>query len=258
MNILDSYVKKLPNNQNLLDLWAGEWTSKFPDVLNLKVTPGNIPLFEDVRITWALGVFGSITNWQILELGSLEGAHSYMLQNAGAKITAVESNSRAYLKSLCTQKLLKLDHVDFQLGDFMTLLRETTRKYDMVLASGVLYHMEEPIELIKNIAKVTNNVYFWTHHFDETIIRGRSDLTGRFSPVSSFVYDGETYEYSTQSYQAAMDWQGFLGGPMPISKWLTRASIIKALNKYGFTKLDYSFEQPDNHNGPSFAVCARK
>jgi hypothetical protein len=259
MEILDAYVLKEPNNQNILDIFKGEWSSQLPDNHSLMTQPGTAKLFEDDRVTWAEEFFGNFTNWRILELGPLEGGHSYMFQNKNAnKVISIEANTRAFLKCLCIKEILKLDRVEFKLGDFMSFLKKDHSKYDLVFASGVLYHMEEPIELLELISKVSDKIFLWTHYYDEDIISKRNELAHKFKPVSSFDYDGVSYEYATQSYKKALNWQGFCGGPKQVSKWLTRDSIIKALRQFGFVDIQINFNQPDHQNGPAFAICAKK
>jgi len=259
MEILDAYVLKDPCSQNVLDVFSGEWSSKLPDIFGLVTKPGTAALFEDARVSWAEEIFGSFKSWNILELGPLEGGHSYMFQNRGAnKVISIEANSRAFLKCLCIKEILKLDKVEFLLGDFMSFLRRESAQYDMVFASGVLYHMEDPIELIKLISKVSDKTLLWTHYFDDDILSKRNELSHKFSNVRTIHYEGVSYEYSVQSYKAALNWAGFCGGPKPESKWLTRGSIIKALQHYGFNDLTINFDDPNHQNGPAFAICARK
>jgi hypothetical protein len=259
MEILDRYVMNQPSNQNVLDLFQGEWSSHIPNQFNLIAQPGSAGLFEDSRVTWAQEVFGRFTNWKILELGPLEGGHSYMFQNMGAQqVISIEANTRAFLKCLCIKEIFKLDKVEFRLGDFVPFLKQDNSRYDLVFACGVLYHMEEPIELLKTISKVTDKTLIWTHYYDENIISNRADLVHKFNDFSSFEYEGVSYEGSTQSYKEALEWSGFCGGPKPVSKWLTRTSIIKALKQFGFTDLKINFDAPDHPNGPAFAICASK
>jgi hypothetical protein len=259
MEILDKYVTSEPSNQNVLDIFKGEWSSRLPEHFGLLTKPGTAGLFEDHRVIWAEQTLGNFSSWEILELGPLEGGHSYMLQNRKAKmVTSIEANTRAFLKCLCIKNILNLDRVEFKLGDFMSYLEKDNLKYDMVFASGVLYHMEEPIKLIKLISRVTERLFIWTHYYDREVILKRKDLSHKFSPVITSEYDGVTYEYSTQSYKDALGWSGFCGGFKTVSKWLTRDSIIKALTYFGFSDLKINFEQMDHPNGPAFAVCAIK
>ncbi len=259
MTILDAYVNKMPSSQNILDIFPGEWSSRLPAGSNLVTAPGYAALFEDARIDWAAEMLGGFAGKTCLELGPLEGGHSYMMQKMGAKkIIAIEANSRAFLKCLCVKEIFKLDKVEYKLGDFMPFLDNEKSRYDLVIASGILYHMEEPVKLLKLISKVSDKVFLWTHYYDKNIIPRRDDLAHKFSSVSSFEYDGVTYEYSTQSYKKALDWSGFCGGSNTISKWLTRESIIKVLKHFGFTDVKIGFDHLDHPNGPSFAVCAKK
>lgn len=259
MKILDAYVLNEPSNQNILDIFKGEWSSQLPDKLGLVTQPGRARLFEDVRVAWAEEVLGDFTDWKILELGPLEGGHSYMLQNKGAKkVVSIEANTRAFLKCLCIKEIFKLDRVEFMLGDFISFLRKDNQQYDLVFASGVLYHMDEPVELLKLISKVSDKIFIWTHYYDERIISNRRDLAHKFSPARLFEYEGVSYEYSRQSYKGDLKWKGFCGGPKPISKWLKKDSIIKALRQYGFADIDTNFDDDNHPNGPAFAICAKR
>jgi len=259
MDILNEYVTHEPSSQNVLDIFKGEWSSRLPDSLNLETSPGTARLFEDDRVVWAEEVFGPFTDWDILELGPLEGGHSYMLQMRGARnVVAVEANKRAFLKCLCVKEILNLNKVTFKLGDFLPFMRNNSSKFDMIFASGVLYHLEEPIELVKSASKLSDRIFIWTHYYDKNILSKNKNLSHKFKRVSSFKYDGVLYEYSTQSYKKALDWVGFCGGSKPVSKWLTKESVIKALRQYGFNDIQISFEHPDHPNGPAFALCAKK
>jgi hypothetical protein len=259
MEILDTYILSEPRNQNVLDIFKGEWSSRLPDSFGLATKPGTARLFEDARVVWAEQVFGNFSNLKILELGPLEGGHSYMFQSRNVnKVISIEANTRAFLKCLCIKEILNLDRVEFKLGDFMPFLEEDKSKYDMVFASGVLYHMEEPIRLLKLISKVSDRLFIWTHYYDKGIISNRVELRHKFDPVSSFQYDGISYEYATHSYKDALAWEGFCGGPKKISIWLTRDSIIKALRQFGFADIQFNFEHLDHPNGPAFAICAKK
>ena len=94
-----------------------------------------------------------------------------MFQERNAnKVIAVEANSRAYLKCLCIKEILNLHKVEFKLGDFMPLLENQNNRYDMVFASGVLYHMEDPIKLLKLISRTSDRLFVWTHYYDKNEI----------------------------------------------------------------------------------------
>lgn len=259
MDILDAYMLSEPSNQNVLDIFQGEWSSQLPDHYQLSTKPGTARLFEDHRVVWTEQVFGDFSGWKILELGPLEGGHSYMFQERNAdQIIAVEANTRAFLKCLCIKDVLNLDRVEFKLGDFMPFLQKEQTEYDLVFACGVLYHMEEPIKLLKLMSQVSPRLFIWTHYYDQEVISNKKELSHKFNPLSTYQYEGVVYQYSTQSYKNALDWAGFCGGPKQVSKWLTRESILKALKEFGYREIHINFEHLGHPNGPAFAICAQK
>jgi hypothetical protein len=125
-----------------------------------------------------------------------------------------------------------------------------------VVASGVLYHMMQPVKLLQDMAKVSRSIGIWTHYYDADIIRSRRDLSKKFSsePDISHVGGREVRAYK-QSYLAALKWKGFCGGSAPTSFWLTKDGIVGILSDLGF-KVVIGEESPDHPNGPAMTVFA--
>ncbi len=259
MNILDEYVLNKPSSQNILDIFDGEWSSKLPERYGLHTRPGKASLFEDARIVWLEQIFGPVSGLDILELGPLEGGHSYMFQERGVNsVIAIEANTRAFLKCLCVKEVLGLNKVKFMLGDFSPYLEKTDSLFDLVFASGVLYHMPNPVLLLKNISRVTNKLFLWTHYYDKNIIESDDVLANKFSGLISIEIDGKIYDCAEQHYNESLGWEGFCGGGQPTSMWMTKDSLIAALKDFGFTELTFGFDGKEHPNGPAMAICASK
>jgi len=257
--ILDSYSSSPPTDQNILDIFNGEWASQLPSSLGLKTSPGFAGLFEDGRMDWAEKSFGGFQSKSCLELGPLEAGHSYMLQKKGAsKVLAIEANSRAFLKCLCVKEILSLDKVAFKFGDFRKFFEESDEQFDVLIASGVLYHMLDPLKLIEQMTKATDKIFIWTHYYDAKIINANPVLKPRFKNLENIERDGKTYQWTEQFYGGALAFKGFCGGSAPSSRWLTRDSILGYLKAQGFSRIDISFETPEHQNGPCFALCAQR
>ncbi len=257
-SILDAYVLTSPSDQNALDVFKGEWTSKFPPPYD-QLSAGGIPLFQDGRIAWALKELGGVGGQSVLELGPLEGGHSYMLQQAGASsVLAIEANSRAYLKCLIVKEILKLQRVQFACGNFMPFLEANETQYDFVLATGVLYHMKDPVRLLQLIAKCTSRVSIWTHYYDETIIKNSWYLSRRFLSESETAVDGKTIKLYRHDYNDSLDAKTYCGGSAEYSTWLSRADLLGLLEHLGFTKMAIGYDTPDHPHGPSLAIVASK
>ncbi len=259
MNILDQYVKTGPNPQNSLDIFKGEWSSKLPAPYD-ELT-GKSALFEDARIIWAEEQFGGFKDSNILELGPLEGGHTYMLENRGARsILAIEANTRAYLKCLITKEIMNLKRARFQLGDFISYLKQTQESYDVCIASGVLYHMQNPAELIHLISQVSQKVMIWTHYYDQDVIQKNPNLPkNKFSDIAETAdYQGFKQVLYRHNYQAALEWSGFCGGGDEFSMWMPKQDILSCLKHFGFNELKIAFDAPNHPNGPSFCIAGEQ
>jgi hypothetical protein len=255
MNINSVFVGSSPSNQNVIDLFRGEWSSKMPLEAEAIATPGHAALFSDPRLTWAHDLIGPFTGQTVLELGPLEGAHSYMFERYGAAaITSVEANSRAFLKCLCIKEIMGLKNVSYKLGSFVPFLK-SCGSYDVIMASGVLYHMTDPIELLSLLMQRSDSLIMWTHYFD-------AKQTGRLAENAYFktpeTLPGTSYVGSKRIYpETSLDWKGFSGGIEPYAIWLERDSILRCFDDGGFD-VQVNFEQIDHPSGPAFALCATR
>ena len=259
MKDIKGYVGSSPSNQNLVDLFQGEWSSRFPAHAQVNAQPGKSALFEDERLVWAEQKLGAFRGKSVLELGPLEAGHSYFLQQQGAsEVIAVEANRRAFLKCLCAKEMLGLDRVQFLLGDFMGYLENCAARFDTVIASGVLYHMTDPVHLLSQLSKVSNSLFLWTHYYDKEQLSRKRWLSTKYSSPLTAEYGDFRYEYATHTYKRILRWSGFCGGPNSTSRWLSRDSILNALRYFGFEEMEIGFDQPDHANGPSFAISAKK
>jgi len=242
-----------PSAQLAIDTFKG-WSSKFPS--SLQVSAGSAALFEDARVHWALAQLGGAKGKTVLELGPLEGGHTYMLQNAGAaNILAIEGNRRCYLKCLITKELLGLDKARILLGDFMPWLEHDKTKFDIVWATGVLYHMVEPIKLLDLIGTRTNQIHVWTHYVPDDGY-GSEPWTQPITVVENREYNGQKIRHFVRSYFNQGEKESYCGGVYQVAAWLRRSDIIAHLNFLGFTKIEVSFDQPDHPHGPAFAITA--
>jgi Protein of unknown function (DUF1698) len=252
--ILDAYVQGAPSGEEALRIFDGEWSSKLPAPYD-GVT-GSSELFSDARIEWMLKVLGGVRGFRILELGPLEGGHTTMLEQAGADaITAVEGNTRAFLKCLIVKELLGLNRSRFVCGDLQAYLAECRDRFDLCVASGVLYHMRQPLELLISIAAVTDRLALWTHYYDP-IVQDWPEVASHFSTHATRSVGGLTFTEHRYDYHDALDWAGFCGGSAPYANWLERDTILECLRRSGFDSIEIGFDEPRAQHGPAFALVA--
>ncbi|MBF0517423.1 MAG: DUF1698 domain-containing protein [Nitrospirae bacterium] len=264
MNILDEYIDAAPTAQTAVDIFKGQWISKLPGLSELPgqgILSGDNELFNDARIPWTEEQFGSFTGLKILELGPYEAAHTYMMDKRGAQfILAVEMNTRSFVKCLIVKEIYDMKSAHFMLGNFIDYLKNTSETFDICMASGVLYHMINPAELIYLISRVSDKVMLWSHYYDKAIVESSQTVLAHFdggvTVESEFMgFSHILYKYY---YQSALDSASFCGGSAPHSYWMTRQDIIGALKHFGYRSFQIGFDHTSHPLGPAFCVCAAK
>ncbi len=250
-----NFFGKSPNYQHALDLFEGEWSTRLPDETGLIAGTGETRLCEDARIHWAAEKLGGFAGKKVLELGPLEGGHSYMLEKLGAaSVTAVEASARAYLKCLVLKEALGLQRVRFLPGDIAPFLRESTETFDIGIACGVLYHLTNPVEVIEGLSRRCRAVFIWTQYFEPGFFEKHGHDQSPFSPPVSLSHSGFKHTLHPRNYAAAHHWKGFCGGGAHAGSWLPRADLLGALAHFKFRIIE-AIEDPNKH-GPAIMVAA--
>jgi len=256
MQLNDNYVDVAPSDQAAVDLFAGSWTSAIPIE---GLVSGITPLFQDHRLTWLVDHRGRFDGQSVLELGPLEGGHSFMLEQAGAEnILAVEANTLAYLKCLVAKEVLGLTKVRFQLGNFDKMLETTQSRFDLVLASGVLYHLVDPISTLMNMMRVSDEIFIWSHFFDDVAMPVGDPRRAAFTGETlDRELNGNRLTYHFREYEAQSKPIMFCGGIMSGSVWLEKDQVIQLFENGGFTVTVWA-EHGGHPHGPSANLYCKR
>ncbi|CAN5286488.1 hypothetical protein BH10PSE4_BH10PSE4_08570 [soil metagenome] len=247
------FERRAADPENALDLFDGQWISKIPGHRH-----GHAELFEDGRIRWIEQHCGGFQDKTILEMGPLEGAHTFMMARGGAKsILAIENNSRAYLKCLVVKETLKFK-ADFLLGDGVAYLEQNDHSFDFLLCSGVIYHMTDPLRLLSAMAARASSLGIWTHYYDGALMNSDGHSARHFAPEPERTnFRGRELELWPQHYEEALDRPDFAGGMEPSSRWMTREGLISTLEMLGYevtVGADYATPKP----GPSILLYCHR
>jgi hypothetical protein len=254
-----NYVRTHPSDQNAVDIFKGEWSSKFPDSFKIS-TGGTADLFEDQRITWAESQGVVFKGKTVLELGPLEAGHTWMIDQRGPKeILAIEAHERAYLRCLIVKELTQMKSARFFHGNFDEFLDSNDKHFDICLASGVLYHSIQPVKLLNSICRCCDQLILWTHYFDEAAIREHAPaLFKRIGDVEHIEHQGHSIQLHPFHYQEEASKEGFCGGLNSNSLWLEKSGIESILAMNGFKITANGFDHPHHPNGPAIAMIAQK
>jgi len=180
----------------------------------------------------------------ILELGSLEGAHSLILHSLGIKkIIGIEGRSESFLKCLIVKNAFNLNKCKFLFGDVSKVLPVLTGYFDVCLALGVLYHLEDPISLIYRIAELTDNLFAWTHYSTDDYPEGHLIELKYKGGICRGKY---VRENSKDSFS----------GLGENSFWIFEDDLFKVLNDAGFKNIDLIHKGEYEH-GPGMLFLAK-
>ena len=176
----------------------------------------------------------------ILELGSLEGAQTFLLaERPGVRrVLALEGRERNLRKARFVQKLLQVRNVEFAQANLEQAELSQFGKFDAVFCCGLLYHLPEPWKLIAQRPAVAPALFIWTQYAaeEEAIDVGhglRGKIHGEGGPDEP------------------------LSGMSPTATWLTLASLRSVLNASGFKDVDIIHDDPKHANGPAVTIGAR-
>lgn len=247
---------RLPAQQNAVDLVPG-WHHAFPEQYTIRA--GQAELYNDGRIQWAIEQFGNFEGKRVLELGPLEAFHTAMLERQNPSVLdAVEANVAAYLRCLITKQVLDLRLAKFHLGNFLRWLERDNLKYDLIVGCGVLYHMNDPIELLDLISRRTDAVYIWTHYFDPTATQNDPRYLALDGSVRTVRCGQHTISLHGRHYYGAEKDIMFCGGPEDLHYWMEKTQIVDVLRTLGFDDVRSAHDHPDHPNGHAISIFARR
>ena len=254
------YERRTPSAQNVADLFSGTWKSALPGV-----TSGDATMFDDSRPAWAASqLSGGFYGKSVLELGPFEGYQTYRMLSLGARrIVSVEANSINFLKCLCVKEIYNLVGANFVFGDVMSYLQTCEDRFDVVWASGILYHLQDPVRFIELVARTAPAVYVWTHYFDAGVMaRLRNGQERHFIAAEDVVrrYGDARVTLHARSYlmpdyhdSLPMYWEGGLD---QLTYWLSKDDIFAAFARAGMTIAATEFDNDSVNGLPAIGFLA--
>lgn len=223
--------------ENLAEQFAalGPWTYQFQ--IGGKTYGGPISAEGDVRVERFFR-FASETK-TILELGALEGAHSFIFaQRPGVeRVVAVEGREANLRKARFVQNLLEVRNVEFIQANLEHSDLARFGKFDAVFCCGLLYHLPEPWKLLEQLPSVAPVLYIWTQ-----------------------------YAREEEARDVGPGWRGKIhiegGADEPLSgmsataTWLTVQSLRDVLQVSGHKRVDVIYDDAAHPNGPAITIGA--
>lgn len=214
------------------------WITKF--VINNKEYGGKYDAADDVRIKWFKEHFLHAEN--ILELGSLEGGHSFVLARLPniKRVIGIEGRKANIDRAKFIQGIFEETKVDFIKANIEKFEFSNLGNFDVVFCVGLLYHLPKPWKLIEQMSKISKGLFLWTHY-----------INPEKAKIVRMHYPGFVYR----------EWKFLidpLSGLSPASFWPTKASLLQMLNDYGFMDTTIIEDNPTHEHGPAITLVAKK
>lgn len=224
-------------SENLDEQFAalGPWTYQFE--IGGKTYGGPISAEGDVRVERFFRFVAQPKT--ILELGALEGAHSFILaQHPGVeRVVAVEGREINLRKARLVQKAIGASKVEFVQANLEDADLRKLGTFDAVFCSGLLYHLPAPWKLVERLPLVAPALFIWTQYAREE--EGQDVGNGWRGKIH---VEGGADEP--------------LSGMSATATWLTMESLKGLLRTSGYKRVEILHDDPAHPNGPAVTLGA--
>lgn len=232
----DRYVLDLPREANSIALQSGGWKfsyeTKSRDEIRQSIEADGRPLFCSMFFPH----FGD-ADYRILELGPSDGYNTAGLEFHGASdVLAVESSVDAFQRCLILKNYFNLK-AKFLLGDFLKYLDSDIDAPDLIYASGVLYHLTDPVGFLQRCSELSPDLFLWTFVHDEKAIAAHDYEATMFAPHEDETVHlfGHAIVCHRRYYDAELvGGRKFAGGVRSHANWLSRPDLLAILEGLGY------------------------
>jgi len=174
---------------------------------------------------WATGWTGALplSESHVLEPGAGDGVISCWLSDLGATVTATDARREIW----AADGVPGVTFIQQEATAHLFGCIERNETYDLILCSGLLYHLEEPWELLALCARVS----------DCLLLDTEEAITGAVERESPFaILRGEAHHENPSNPRAGLTNSAF---------WLTQESLQDVLRWAGYTYAVRSVLPPD-------------
>ncbi len=110
----------------------------------------------------------------VLDLGCKVGDMSFALAKQAAFVVGIDHDAKAIEEA---QRNYQRDNLEFQCADALTYMMENDRKFDILILSHLLEHLDDPEEFIRMFKGFFRKIYIELPDFDKSYLNQyRKDL----------------------------------------------------------------------------------
>jgi SAM-dependent methyltransferase len=200
------------------------------------------PAHEEILTVINHQLRGAFKAKRVLDVGCLEGYFSAECALQGASVLGIDGKAINVKKCEFVRSVLGIPNLNFVQDDAMRVTRKKYGSFDVVLALGLLYHLDNPFRFLANMANLCDGFILIDTHIaladqPSSIKDGwRPDL----SPLREFRVGKKTYtgrmfrEFDPGANQVSKDLSTTASLRNDSSVWLTEDSLTSLLRDVGF------------------------
>lgn len=197
---------------------------------------------------------GNFRGKRVVDIGCLEGYFSVECALQGATVLGVEGKTINVKKCEFVKSVLGIKNLSFVKDDAMKVTKKKYGTFDVVVALGLLYHLDDPFTFLENISKLCTGFLLLDTH---VALRGQPTSSGGWkppvSPLTEFKFRNKTYagrlyrEFDPDATQLAKELSVTASLKNEHSAWLTEDSLVALLRDVGFEQVSkFVFPERDN------------
>ena len=95
---------------------------------------------------------------ECLDIGCHEGFYSLAMARRGMRVTGLDAREENLRRARFVAQAMGIDNVVYREGRVETLAANQARQFDLTLFLGVLYHVEDPMLCLRQVAAVTGEM----------------------------------------------------------------------------------------------------
>lgn len=226
-------------------------------LLSGEFTNPDTPLISEVNVFKNTILFlekileENFSNYTLQDLGCLDGGYSVEFAKKGFKTTGLEVRKINYENCLFLKEHFNLPNLDFINDDVLNI--NNYENYDITFCSGLLYHLENPRDVLEEITKNTNQILILNTHyidFDDS-----STYIEKFKLSKPAVHEGLNGRWYTEFvdkkthddkeihvYSSYCNLKSF---------WINKNDLIQMLYEFGYSLVleDSGTRWHENQNG---------
>jgi SAM-dependent methyltransferase len=204
----------------------------------------------DLRVSAVLDATGGLAGKRVIDVGCLEGGFSVEFARHGAaEVVGVEVRKLSVRRCELVRDLLGLTNLRFVCGDVLHELARAQEPFDVVLATGILYHLAHPDAALQLMRDRCSGVLLLCTHVAnaEVASHGCSDDLVDYVGAGG-TYRGRRYsERGLEPTEATGDGDLWASWSNETSFWPLEDDLVRMIESAGFrsiTKLNPS-EHPE-------------